>query len=598
MDSEQVEQAEALHRAGKFAEAERICRGALRDQPGDPDALRRLGLMALDRGQGAKAIELLARASRVRPDSAAIQADLGRALLRYRQFPSAVSALARAIELDPTSPEDHVCLAEAWCALGRTDQALEVCERARLLGHDDFNLSGRIAQALQTQGKAAEAVAVLRRAVEAIKLPPEIAASPAPGAHSALLFSMHYAPECSPEEIAAEHRRFSERYETPFLGLTRAYSQSRNPDRRLKIGYLSADYRRHPVATFLRPVIASHNRERFEILCYSTVPSEDAITREFRELAGAGWRDIRRLSDDQAAELIWRDQVDVLVDTVGHTGSNRLMVFARRPAPIQVTWLGYPDTTGLRSIQYRITDAHADPPGMTEHFHSEQLLRLPVFLSYVIPEYAPEPGPPPAAGNGFCTFGCFNNVMKLSAPTLDAWAAILRGAPNAKLLMKHVGSGDQGAREAFTRLFESRGVAPERIAIARPMPAPSQHLRSFGEVDIALDPWPYNGTTTSCETIAMGVPIVALAGRAHVSRVSVSLLHHAGLDDWIASSPEEYVRIALAKSLDVDNLANVRAALRGRLRSSPLGDISLYMVELESAFRRIWRDWCLGSCSD
>jgi predicted O-linked N-acetylglucosamine transferase (SPINDLY family) len=315
----------------------------------------------------------------------------------------------------------------------------------------------------------------------------------------------------------------------------------------------------------------------------------DAVTRDFHHIAGPNWRDIRALSDDGAADLIRRDRIDILVDTGGHTGANRLMIFARKPAPVQITWLGYPDTTGLRSIDYRITDSIADPRGLTDALYSEQLIRLHSFLCYQPPDYTPAPGPPPALRNGFVTFGSFNNFMKLSPGTIAAWAEILNAVPGSCLMLKHRGSHDRAARDAFPAFFESHGIARERIVITLQMPAHNLHLESYNEIDIALDPWPYNGTTTSCEALAMGVPFVTLAGRSHVARVGVSLLTQVGLADWIAASAEEYVRLAIRKAAGLDALAEIRRRLPARLAASPLGDVGQFVDALEELYRSVAR---------
>jgi predicted O-linked N-acetylglucosamine transferase (SPINDLY family) len=561
------------HQAGRAAEAIDRCRAVLRQDAGNPRALHRLGLLMRERGHKDKALDLLLRAAKLMPESAEIQSDLGKVLAADRNFYPAIQRLERALSLDSERPADYLWLAGAYGEIGRSDKMLETCDRAIAFAPDDHEIAHRIASAIMTQGRMADALAILRRV---------LAQKPGPAVHSGLLFCMHYVPDASPEEIFEEHRRFAEAYETfPHL----PHPNDPDPDRPLRIGYVSPDFKMHPVAQFLYPVLARHNRDQFEVFCYSATPTFDARTLAFQKVSR--WRDIRRLTPDQSAELIRHDAIDILIDTTGHTGGSQLMLFARKPAPVQVTWLGYPDTTGLQSIDYRITDRHADPA--TDHLHSEKLLCLPSFLCYEAPEHTPEVAPPPVLKNGFITFGSFNNFMKISPATVETWSEILHAVPGSKLVLKHRGASDIAARETFPGFFESHGIARDRIIINAQMPAHHLHLDSFRDIDIALDPFPYNGTTTTCETLVMGVPMVTLAGAAHVSRVGVSLLTQIGMTDWIASTRADYVRIAVENALP-EKLNRLRGEIRGRLLASELGDPVRFTARLEDAYRQIWRN--------
>ncbi len=580
---ESLERAREHHSAGRLDEAAKLCRDILREDAGNPDALHRLGLIVRDRGQKEKALELLRRASRLMPDSAEIHSDLGKTLAGYRDFGAAIQRFECALAIDPARVDDYPLLAAAYGEVGRSDRVLETCERAMKFADDDPRISGRIATAMMMQGRMTDALEIWRR----------IVASGADAAsHSGLLFCMHYVPDQAPLEIFEEHRQFADAYETPLLAQHLAHANDRDPHRKLRIGYVSPDFKNHPVGQFLEPVLARHDRDQFEIFCYSATSSFDKRTMSFQKIAGERWRDMRPLNPDQSAALVRRDSIDILVDLAGHTAGNQLMLFARKPAPVQVTWLGYPDTTGLRSIDYRITDANADPPGASDHLHSEQLLRLPCFLCYEPPEDIPDVSELPALKNGFTTFGSFNNFLKVAPQTIETWAEILREVPGSKLMLKHRGGADIGAKEMFPRYFEKYGIASDRILIVPPTPSHRQHLTCFHDIDIALDPFPYNGTTTSCETLAMGVPIVALEGSSHVSRVSVSLLRQVGLDDWIARSRSEYVRIAVERSSSLTALEQLRKDLRGRLLDSDLGNPAGFVRHLERAYRNIWVKFC------
>ena len=428
----------------------------------------------------------------------------------------------------------------------------------------------------QTQGRTAEA---LRCFQQACGKQPEFAA-----AHSNLLLAMHYDPAKSPEEIFAEHRK------TPHASVepARSHSNDPTPDRRLRIGYLSPDFRSHSVAFFFEPVIEAHDRAAFEVTCYSNVPRPDHATLRFERLADR-WRNVRGLGDEAAAALIRADGIDILIDLAGHTGENRLDVMARKPAPVAVTWLGYPDTTGLPQIDYRITDAWADPPGASERFHTEELVRLPGgFLCYMKPRDVAGCGLPPCERTGHITFGSFNNFSKLNPQVAEVWSAILDRVPGSRLLLKSKALGDQGARQRARELFRGR----DGVELLARNPSVRQHLEIYGRVDIALDPFPYNGTTTTCEALWMGVPVVALAGRRHAGRASLSLLASLGLEELIAESVEDYARIAAGLAGDPARLRELRATLRRRMAESRLTDAQTFTRVLESAYRTMWRRWC------
>lgn len=559
------------------AEASALCRKILRQDPGNPQALHRLALLARQQGQSEKALDLLFRAAKLLPESAEIQSDLATTLAAARNFLPAIQRFELALSLDPSRQADYLYLAAAYGEIGRSGKMLETCDRALAQAPGNSDIAGRVASAMMTQGKVADALAILRRA---------LAQNPGPSAHSALLFSMHYVPDASPEEIFNEHRRFAEAYEKPVL--RRPHENNPDPDRPLRIGYVSPDFKQHPVAQFLHPVLARHTGQ-FEVFCYSATPTIDARTREFQKIAGHRWRDIRKLTPDQSADQVRRDAIDILIDTTGHTGGSQLMLFARKPAPVQITWLGYPDTTGLESMDYRITDHHADPIGLTEHLHSEKLLRLPSFLCYEPPIHTPQVAPPPVLKNGSVTFGSFNNFMKISPQTIETWSEILRAVPGSKLLLKHRGASDKDAREKFPGFFETYGISRDRILITAQMPSHGLHLDSYREIDIALDPFPYNGTTTTCETLLMGVPLVTLAGTTHVSRVGVSLLTQVGLTDWIANTRADYVRIAVENA--GKNLEKLRGEIRPRMQSSELGDPVRFTSHLENLYRKTWQLW-------
>jgi predicted O-linked N-acetylglucosamine transferase (SPINDLY family) len=349
------------------------------------------------------------------------------------------------------------------------------------------------------------------------------------------------------------------------------------------------------VAAFFEPLLHGHDRRIVEVFCYAEVGQADLVTERMRAQSDH-WCSTVGMSDADVARKIEEDSIDILVDLAGHTANNRLLVFAAKPAPLQVTWLGYPNTTGLAAIDYRLVDAITDPKGKADGWASEALLRLKDgFLCYAPAADTPNPAPVPSARRGFVTFGSFNNPAKLSDPTLDAWAALLNRAPTSRLLLKgHHFFDDMAARSLFAARLADRGVAPERLTLLGLQPDPAVHLALYGEIDIALDPFPYNGTTTTCEALWMGVPVVTLQGDRHASRVGASLLRGLGLGELVAADVSDYVAIGAGLAGDSVRLADLRASLRTRMRASALCDRIAFARKIEAAYRQIWRRWCDG----
>jgi len=315
------------------------------------------------------------------------------------------------------------------------------------------------------------------------------------------------------------------------------------------------------------------------------------VTERMKEKAD-GWRDIYKIrSDVEVAELIHEDKIDILVDLAGHTAYNRLGVLALKPAPIQVTYLGYPNTTGLTLVDYRITDAYADPPGMTEKYHTEKLMRLPKsFLCYNPVDIFPSVSELPALSAGYITFGCCNNPTKITPNVVAVWAEILKRLPNARILLKNMRYTDSSVREIFWGHFEEHGVDRQRVHLVGDRQSIPEHLQIYNEIDIGLDPFPYNGTTTTCETLWGGAPVVVLAGNAHVCRVGVSILTNVGLPELVAQTPEEYVEIAVNLANDLERLRHLRHNLRDMMEKSPLRDPQSHARALERAYWQMWKN--------
>ena len=523
-------------------------------------------------------------AATLQPDLAEAHNNLGLALLNQGQVAEALLCFERAIELRPDLVDARNNLGLACSAQGEPDRALASFEHAVQIDPDHFGALTNLANAFKDQGRAAEAIAYYRLA---------LASRPddAP-VHSNLLLAMHYQPGADPREILAEARSYARRHAEPVAAAieprpSRSPAGPRRPpaDRATSPARLPKE---HPVVSVQVPIVAAHDRHRFEIICYADVPRPDAITRRFKGYADC-WRSLVGLSDAQAAERIRQDDIDILVDLAGHTGGNRLRTFARKPAPIQVSYMGYLGTTGLSAMDYYITDAHADPPGLSEAHYQESLIRLPL-CGFC---YAPGPAPevrsvPPARQSGQVTFGCLNNPAKVSDEVLAVWSRGLAAVPGSRLLLR-TGAG-RSAEERIRDVLTARGIAPERLGFAGPTATRFAYLEQYHAVDIALDPFPYNGVTTTCDALWMGVPVISQAGRMNVSRQGVRFLRTVGLDELLAETLEDYVRIATALAGDLARLADLRAGLRERMSGSPLLDAQRLARDLEAAYVGIWEN--------
>lgn len=632
----------SLQRAGQLTEAALLYGQILQADPAQPDALNCLGQLHLQQGAADRAEALFAQAVTARPKTATYQINHGLALRRLGRSEEALAAFARARSLDRSLAEAHhqagivlkslgryaeaiAALREAvrlapkhdaaWLNLGvacleggARDDAIAAFQRALKLEPQRPEAHNILGHTLLAAGRSSEAEAALNEALRqrprfapahdnlgrlcraAGRLPEAVAhyqaalaAQPNPNTHSNLLFALNFLPDLAPAAIFAEHRRWNALHAAA-LTPSAPPPAPRTAGRRLRLGYLSPDFNHHAVAYFIEPVLAAHDRTRVEIFCYANVPAPDRFTLRLRALA-EHWRDIARLDDEATAALIRADDLDLLVDLAGHSAGHRLLVLARRPAPVQATWIGYPNTTGLDAIDYRITDQTSDPLGETEAFHSEKLVRLPATFSCYRPDDdAPVVNALPATAPGAVTFGCFNQFAKVTPAVIALWARLLIELPASRLFLKSRGLGDPTLAARVRSLFATAGVAPERLTLNGDELSVRDHLSLYHRIDVALDPFPYNGTTTTCEALWMGVPVVTLAGSTHVARVGVSLLTHTGLTEWIAASPDEYVAIAAAAARDLPRLGELRRTLRDRLRAGPLCDAVAFTRGLEDAF--------------
>ena len=367
--------------------------------------------------------------------------------------------------------------------------------------------------------------------------------------------------------------------------------RDRTSERKLKIAYVSPDFHTHSVAYFIEPVLRSHDHDKFEIYAYYNNTIIDATRDRIKALADH-WRDVDALSEVEFADLVYQDQIDILIDMTGHMADNRLAVFYQKPAPIQVTWLGYPNTTGLSQIDYRISDEIADPQGLAECVHSEKLTRLNGgFLCYQGNEQLKKPSKTPGLTNDRITFGSFNNVVKVTSKVIQVWSKILNAIPNADLVIKSRQLSDDATKGRLLEAFSREGVRSDRLKIYGLLPDMDAHMSLYDDIDIGLDPFPYNGTTTTCEALWMGVPVISLKGQVHASRVGASILNRVKLDDFVAESEDSYVRLAIEKAKQLGALNDIRLNLRQAMNASTLCNEENFTLELEGSFQNMWRTY-------
>jgi len=643
---------EAHYGAGRYREAERCFLKELEKDPGSVQGLNSLGLTLQHLGRTEEALSCYEKALEIDPGYVQAHTNLGNTLVQMGRADKAIASHEKAVALCPESAEAHNNMGSALLVLNRPEEAGEYFRKATVLNPDFAEAHLNLSLSLQMLGRFDEARACIRRALEirpgyvqahislgdvlrekqlftealaeyrrAFELDPGSREGYArtagvltllgmvpeairhyrkaleidPGhtkTRSSFLMTLHYQDSIDPVELRDLHREMGSVLDRILPACGEPHLNDRTTGRRLRIGYVSPDFRTHSVACFIEPVLACHNTSAFEVFCYADISSPDDTTRRMQTMV-MNWRDIRSLSDERVASMIREDAIDILVDLAGHTAGNRLPLFARKPAPVQVTYLGYPGTTGIPAMDWRITDRYSDPPGVTDHHYTEGLMRLPHgFLCYRPPDTAPEVCPPPGSKTGVITFGSFNNRSKITPSVVRVWSEILKRVPGSRLILKAKVLSDPGARDFILDAFARSGVEPGRITCLGHVEAKNDHLALYGSIDIALDTFPYNGTTTTCEALWMGVPVIALEGMCHASRVGVSILSHAGLADLIAGTEEEYVQKAVELARDAGRLESLRSGLRGKMASSPLMDAAAFTRSLEDIYKSIWHTFC------
>ena len=566
--------------AGRLDMAEEICRRVVAAEPSHADALYLLGIIAYQTGQPTAAVEHIGRAIALNPLCAGYHNDLGEVYYALRKIPAAIACYQRAKELQPQLAEADNNLGNALTCQGQLEAAVACFRRAIQIKPELAEAHNNLGSVLAQQGEFDEAIACVRRALQ---LNPDYAE-----AQANLTSILNYSLDGDAREIYEEYRRWNEQYAEPLRRFQRPHPNDRSPGRRLRIGYVSPDFRQHPVGRFLLPLLESHDRQAVEVLCYASVRVPDDVTDRCRACAHV-WRNALDLSDAQLAEAVRRDQIDILVDLTMHMQDHRLLVFARKPAPVQVTYLAYCGTTGLSAIDYRLTDPYLDPPDQAEPFYSEQSIRLPeTYWCYRPLIETPQVQAPPASTAGHVTFGCLNNFCKVTPTTLAMWGRLLQAMPEARLLLHaHEGSHRDRVRDKLAR----QGVSPGRLTFVDLLPV-AEYFRLYDRIDVALDTFPHGGGTTTCDALWMGVPVVSLAGQRAVGRGGLSILSNVGLPDLVARDADQYLRIALDLAGDLPRLRELRASLRDRMRNSPLMDAPRFARNVEAAYRLMWQRWC------
>ena len=571
----------ALQEQGKLAEATASYRLALSLNPDYAEAHNNLGNVLKEQGKLEEAADSFRQALRLRPNDAQTHNNLGvalraqgkheEALFSYRQalrlhVHVAEAHYRRVLSLKPDDAEAYYKLGVTLMLQGKAEEAIVSYQQALLLQPDNAEAHVNLGNVLREQGRLEEAIACYRQApaiseaqrglglacMQLGQLDEAIAAFRRaadlnPSQHTAgtnLLYAINFHPGWAPEQIAAEHRRWAATHADHLAAAAPSFANDPSSDRVLRIGYVSSCFRDHAVNFFIEPVLAAHDGRSFQVVCYSDLAVADEVTRKLQAMAHE-WQSIYGLSDAQVAAQIRRDRIDILVDLNGHMGTSRLLAFAR-PAPIQVAYLGYQATTGMAAMDYRLTDAHADPPGVTDGWHTETLVRLPIFFCYRPTAESPACVPPPSSrqwgGLGAVTFGSFNNFAKITPQVLAVWAEILNQLPDARLQLLIPKS--ESIQERVLTQMGALGISPRRLIFAARGPR-TEYLERYQTVDIALDPFPFNGHTTTCDALWMGVPVVSMCGQSYVQRFGTTALIALGLEDLIARNPPEYIAAAL-----------------------------------------------------
>jgi protein O-GlcNAc transferase len=540
----------AFQEKKQFDESIKYYQKAIKVNPADPIAYINLGILFQNTKQHEKAIKYFKAALQLNPNLYQAYDYMGLSLTMESNMEKAIGSYKSSLLINPNSEMTLVNLGNLFADQGNLNEAEKYYKRALQINPNNLD------------------------------------------ANEAFIFTMLYNPQYDEQTIFSEHLRIAKKFAEPLSVFILPHTNERIVFRKLRIGYVSPDFKRHAVAYFIEPVIAAHNREYFEVFCYSNSDICDDITERIKNITDQ-WRDISIVSDEKAAEVIRKDRIDILIDLAGHTANNRILLFARKPAPVQANWIGYPPTTGLSTIDYKIVDHYTDPPGLTERFYSEKLMRLPEsFVCYLPDRESPDVGPLPALTTGHITFGSFNTFLKVTPQVVELWSIILNSLPRSHFIMKSNIFSDKNTYKYAMDMFMQRGIAAERIILLSWASSIKSHLNTYNSIDIGLDTFPYNGTTTTCEAMWMGVPVITLADTGYAAKTGVSLLSNVGLTELIAETPDKYISTAVNLAKDLKRLQLLREHLRDIMKCSPLCDSKKFTVNLEMCYQKMWEAWC------
>jgi predicted O-linked N-acetylglucosamine transferase (SPINDLY family) len=547
-------------------------------------------------------------------DPAEAQMEFGNALMHERQTRGAADAYARAVELDPQNPVAHNNLGNAFNLMWQLEPAVASYRRAIALKDDFSEAHCNLGNALRRAGRFEEAMASCNQAIELNPDDPRAHAQlgsicneqgladlgiehleravsmPACDVtwHNSLVYLLNFSPTCDGDRLLREQRRWNERHAQPLKRHIRPHANDPDPNRRIRVGYVSPNFYAQAESHFVLPLLESHDHDAFEVHCYSSGFYTDEITERHRRCADQ-WHEILGWDDRETAAQIRGDGIDILIDLTMHMGDSRLLTFARKPAPIQVTWLAYPGGTGMETMDYRLTDRFLDPPELGNGPYAEEAIRLPDWWGCYDPCIdVPPVAPRPAGWNGSICFGSLNNPCKMNPPTVRLWADVLRKIAGSRLILL---TQSGGARDRLRREFEAEGVAAERLEFI-PHLEREQYLRAFDAIDICLDPLPYNGITTTLDALWMGVPLVSLAGKTAPGRAGLGILNTLGLAELATHTPEDFISVAARLARDFPRLRELRSTLRQRMGNTPLMDGPRFARNIEAAYREMWRRWC------
>ncbi len=567
----------AYYKLERFADALPAFQKAYQLSPNITGLSQSVGNTLAIAGRVKEAVPYLEKALKEDPDSEEIPFDLAKAYDESSRLDLGIDLLKKVLQRKPNQIDALLMLDNFYSRSGLLDEALAMCKRVLDIDPGNVKALTDYGTIVANQGDVDQAIKLFQTALENNPDRWEI--------YSIYLYFILFHPDYSPEQIAEEHRKWNEKVQSSIKSQAIPALENRDPNRRLKIGYVSADYSTHVIGRNMIPVFREHNRSQFEIYAYSSTLRKDELTNEFEKLSDH-WRDISHSTDDEALRIIRNDKLDILIDLTMHLSGSRLMVFAHKPAPIQFTFAAYPGTTGLSAIDYRLTDPYLDPPGVNDQFYSEKTVQLPdTFWCFQETTEELPVNDQPAIKNGYVTFGCLNSFFKINPFTFNLWSRVLNQVPNSRLMLL---SSPGSHWEKTLSFFESQGIAKDRIMLVKRNKR-SVYLQNYLNMDLGLDSYPYNGHSSSLDSYWMGVPVITLAGRSIVSRAGFSQLSNLKLTDFVAHNEDEFVKIAADIASDLPRLQQLRLSLRERMRSSPLMDAVKFTRGIEHAYRNAWK---------